>query len=145
MLGVMLREARMRSLMVTAMMFAARLAGFIGRGVMLVMSRRMGVAARRALLIAMRGLRPIWSALARGVALFSASIRAGIADWPAASPLGFVSPALSLVWIISVTLGQNHVRVVIALVVPRLGVALRSLFVLGNGPKEGRFPCSQAF
>jgi hypothetical protein len=119
----------------------------------------MDVAARRALLIAMRGLQAVRFALARGVTLVSASIRAGFAVLPAASPLSFVlpplgfvsstrrfvSPASSFVSIISVALGQPYVRVVIALVGRRLAVALRSPFVLGDGPKEGRFPCSQTF
>jgi hypothetical protein len=127
---------------------------------MLFMARRMGVAARRALLIAMRGLQPVRFALARaGVTLFSWSIRASFAVLPTASPLSFVlpplgvvsstrrfvSPTSSLVSIISVALGQPYVRVVIALLGRRLAVALRSSFVLGDGAEEGHFPCSQTF
>lgn len=80
----------------------------------------MDVAARRALLIAVLGLPAVRFALARGVTLVSASIRACFAVLPTAwglsfvlSPLGFVSSARgfvsrasSLFSIICVTLGQ---------------------------------------
>ena len=145
-LGVMARETSVRPLMVTAMVFAAGFACFIGRRMMFVMSSGMRLAMR-ASAAGMAGrlaVRPAFT-FARGFTPFSALVRAGFVS-TSMSPFALIAiaripatiriAAIVSVAVISCALGQQEIR---------CGVALARLFSLGNGPEEGPLPIAQSF